>query len=1173
MTVLRTTSVCFTFTYSVRFLNLFFGFFFLLSVYTARAQRSIDDLVNLRTDTLLVSDTLNLSGISYFQHSVQATIIGTQANTKVSIEHGYDKWWCATPEQPQFKDSTFVTWTYRIFIPPVSEVYNLLDSVRLMNERPIDEILFEGQGISVGELRNELGAVDYRGSFGRGLRFGNSQNLVLDSRLDLQLNGDLGGGLTVAAVISDQNIPLQPEGNTVQLQEFDKLFITVSKDKHSLTAGDYSLRSQKGHFLRFDKNLQGLNYNYGGQDDDTRSSIGVAAARGQFNRTQLAVDDGNQGPYRLSGQRGEPFVIVLAGTERVYLDGRLLTRGVDQDYTIDYNRGELSFMPRLLINRFQRILVEYEYVDQEYLRTLVTAEAFHQEGRWTFYSQGLQQQDGLRRTGNPLPASAEQTLRNAVGSRTGTLVPSATPLEEGTANPLRYLLQIDTTNCGIDSIWVFTPEASDTEGFNVRFTDVGQGNGDYSLSTVSSANGASFEYVPKASDCSSQGRFAPLLLVQTPRSLRLLSFGGSYEIDSVSGVSWEVIGNNNDLNRYSSAGETTMAGYLEVNKAWNLGKGTLTALANLEGTGNGFEAIAPWRDQEFKRDWNLGTLAQSANLAAGTEQLSNVELAYKQKSFKALVSSKHYRQGEAFQGFRQNWLLGLNRGNWNLSHSGNNLAAERDGAKTGRTQLAVNALRNGTKWTQEFSVTDLKTSNYDAILDEATAVDRGITEWRAVASTREVDSLWQVGFTYQGRRDVGRLGSPSNAQMQNQLEVQLSNPIDRAHQVGLTATLRRGDNDSQQEGESYYLGRATHGFSTAKRWLRTSSILEAGSGQERRIALQYLRVQPGLGQYVWRDYNDDGVEDLDEFEVAVFADSASYIRTVLLTDDFVPTNTLNLNQSINLDFSRVGLQNSSLWSRFSALSTASLKRRALRSAGYAQLFELSIPDGDTSVVGDNLSWRSALYFNRARKALRAEVEHRQLSSRVISLQGLQVLRTSGQAANFRQPIKQSWAIELALDHEIKRSESEGLAARNFILQTDQISPSVILQPNAGLRAKLEASYREGKSDDRSASVIAQSIVAEFELRVAEAPDRKKILGGATIRSSLERINQRFTGASNSPVGFALLEGLQPGQSWIWSLSTDQQIGRSLQLSLRYDGRQLGKGRIVHTGQAQVQAIF
>ncbi len=1161
----------------MRLFNSLLGACLCFAAFTANGQTPAVETSNLQVDTLLLSDTLDLQSVSYFPNTIKAKLIGGQSLLSLQKEHRNDLWWISSPSDQEAQTPIYVTWSYRIFNSPVPRVFKLLDSVRLMNERPLDEILEDGQGITLGELRSELGAVDYRGSFGRGLRFGNSQNLVLDSRLDLQLNGDLGGGLTVAAVVSDQNIPLQPEGNTVQLQEFDKLFVTVSKDKHSLTAGDYSLRSQQGHFLRFDKNLQGLNYNFGAPGDSTRSSLGAAAARGQFNRTQLSVDDGNQGPYRLSGQRGEPFVIVLAGTERVYLDGKLLVRGIDQDYVIDYNRGELTFMPRILINRFQRILVEYEYVDQDYLRTLVTAETSHQAGRWTFYSQGLQQQDGLRRTGNPLPQSAEQVLRNAAGSRTGTLVPSATPLEVGTANPLRYLLRLDTLICAldtlVDTVYVFAPDASDTEGFSVRFTDVGEGNGDYILSTTTAANGASYEFVPRAADCSSQGRFAPVLLVQTPQSLRILSFGGSYEIDSVSGISWELIGNQLDLNRFSTGGEATLAGYLEIAKAWKAGQGILSLEGSLEGTGDGFEAIAPWRDQEFKRDWNLGALSQTANLSEGAEQLSNVALAYREKSFQALVASKHYRQGDQYQGFRQNWSLGLQKDAWTLSQSGNVLSAQRDGSNTGRTELNAQAKRRGKQWAQEFGFNNLQTSNYDAVLDDTTAVDRGIAEWWATASTQQADTVWQLSTSYRGRRDKGEILGKNAVQLQHQLEVELSNPVDRANQLSLTATVRRGDNSDQEGEEFYYLGRATHGYSTAKRWLRTSSVLEAGSGQERRIAVQYLRVQPGLGQYIWRDYNEDGVEDLDEFEVAVFADSAAYIRTVLLTDDFVPTNTLNVNQSINLDFSRIGKPNSSLWSRFSALSTANLKRRALRTAGYAKLFDPSVPQGDTSIIGDNLSWRSALYFNRARNAFRAELEHRQLSNRAISLQGLQVLRTSGQAAKFRQPIKLSWAIELELDREIKRSESEGLTSRNFLLRTDQIAPSIILQPNAGIRAKLEASYREGRSDDASARVFAQALTAEFELRISEAAERKKLLGGATIRSSIERINQRFSGESNSPVGFALLEGLQPGQSWIWSLSTDQQIGKALQLSLRYDGRQLGGGRIVHSGQAQVQAIF
>jgi len=248
--------------------------------------------------SLLVSDTLDLSNVAYFKSSLKLRLSEVDSEDQSMVRQADDKWWVESSTDVN-QDSAYAIWTYRVLLVPINEVYAQLDSIRLMNERPIEQLFEEGQGISIGDIKSELGAVDYRGSFGRGLRFGNSQNLVLDSRLDLQLNGDLGGGLSVAAVVSDQNIPLQPEGNTVQLQEFDKLFVTVTKDKHSLTAGDYSLRSDQGHFLRFDKNLQGLNYRFGSAEDNTRSSIGAAAARGQFNRTQISLTDGNQGPYRL----------------------------------------------------------------------------------------------------------------------------------------------------------------------------------------------------------------------------------------------------------------------------------------------------------------------------------------------------------------------------------------------------------------------------------------------------------------------------------------------------------------------------------------------------------------------------------------------------------------------------------------------------------------------------------------------------------------------------------------------------------------------------------------------------------------------------------------------------------------------------------------------------------
>ena len=433
----------------------------------------------------------------------------------------------------------------------ITRTYKQLDSsIIIKSNSSIQKLVKLSEPNFVKEYKPFKG-LNSSGSISRGVTVGNNQNSVLKSELDLQISGKINENVTLRASIQDANIPLQQSGYSQRLDQFDQVFIEAFTDQWSVRAGDIDLENNSSYFSKFSKRVQGLLVTSSFQSSSHKINAFVSGAlvRGQFVRSQFVAQEGNQGPYKLRGPNNELFVLVVSGSETVYVNGVPLQRGATKDYIIDYNAGEIVFNPTFPINSEMRIIVDYQYSERNYTRFVGYTGGQYYSDKLnlgiSFYNENDLKNQSLQQN---LSQDQISILSQAGDDKSNMISPSAIP-QEFSEN--RILYKKDLLNG--QEVFVFSNDPND-ELFLVNFLLVGDQQGDYVISSSNSIANI-YEYVPPILG-QKQGDYSPIIQLVAPEKLQIAIINGSYQPSDKTNLDFEFAASKKDLNLFSNISDS-----------------------------------------------------------------------------------------------------------------------------------------------------------------------------------------------------------------------------------------------------------------------------------------------------------------------------------------------------------------------------------------------------------------------------------------------------------------------------------------------------------------------------------------------------------------------------------------------------------------------------------------
>tara|TARA_B100000809_G_scaffold158781_1_gene156112 strand:+ start:2202 stop:5618 length:3417 start_codon:yes stop_codon:yes gene_type:complete len=1135
------------------FLLLFFGLF--VSVSFAQELPT-----NFQSRKVAINDTIQIDSVSINPIRFQILDKKGIAIDAINYEVNFGKSILILPKSIT-KENDSLTIKYLRYPEYLTKDYFVLDSNIIVQKSNSINKLYSLQESTNKNQFKPFDGLNTLGSISRGITVGNNQNAVVNSELNLQITGKLSDKVSIRASIQDANIPSQGAGYSQSLDEFDQIFIELYSDNWNIRAGDVDLVNTKSYFGNFTKKVQGISL--GGtinHESGAKTNVFASGAlvRGVFSSSDFVGQEGNQGPYKLVGPNGELYILIVSGSERVYVNGLLLSRGEGEDYVIDYNAGEVKFNATYPITANMRIRVEYQYTDRNYTRFIGFGGGNYTSEKLDIGAYVYSESDAKNQ---PLQQSLTEEqvaiLKDAGDNTSQMIAPSAVP-DIYSENKILY--KKEDIN-GMEA-FVFSNNAED-ELYSVRFTLLGEGLGNYIVGDVNAINRI-FEYVEPI-DGQLQGNYEPVIQLTAPTKIQVGGVNGAYHPTEKTTIGFEVAGSVNDLNLFSdidNGDNNGFAGKLDIKQTILETPETrkLDAFASINLINEDFRTIERLYSVEFNRDWNLtNPLGDQRFIIGGLEFLDS-----KIGNFKYEFQNLDY--SENFSGNRNVLGFNLRFGKLNLVTNGSSLQSKGSdlNSKFFRIHNVATYTFNKSWLGGKLALEDNQVRA--VINDSLTPISQKFNAYEVFTGLGDSTKVFaEVGYRYRvndslRNSELTKVSTSNDIYLKSRI---LNKPNS---QLSVFANYRiLKDEDEINEDEKSLNSRLLYNQSFLKNSIRLNTAIETNNGVLPQQEFTYVKVAPGEGIYTWNDYNDNGIQELEEFELAQFQDEAEYIRVLLPNQIFVKISQTKISQTLTLNPQQWSTRNdfrkviSHFYNQTSFLIDKKVRRK--NDVFIINPFE----DHGEEELSSASNFRNALFYNRGKQKFTTTYTFLLTTNRNFLSVGLAEIKLKNHQLNFNHKFWENWLLNLRGTLGENKSLTENFESRNYTLDTYQVNPKISYLLNSQTRFDVFYQYLNKENQLSNFELLTQQKIG---VSFAYSNAQKISLNG-----EFNYINNDFTGNAYSPVAYQMLEGLQPNVNLTWRLLLQKRITKFLDVNLSYFGRKSETFKAVHTGSVQLRAYF